>query len=101
MLASRAVLVAGERVGGLLPAAGAVAVCFCALFFGGADSIAPLVWIGGATLVLAAILLIQPLVVDRPAALLLGGLAGLAVFCGLSLIWSISADRTWTTTNRT
>jgi hypothetical protein len=113
-----AVLVAGERAGAgndggeaavarpkssgrLLPAAGAAAVCFCALFFGGADSIAPLVWIGGAALVLAALLLLYPLAVDRAAVTLLGGLAGLAVFCGLSVIWSISPDRTWTTTNRT
>jgi|SRR5579884_265737 len=101
MLASPPVRAAGDRVGGLLPAAGAAAVSFCALFFGGADSIAPLVWIGGLALVLAALLLLAPVALDGPAVLFLGGLAGLAVFCGLSLVWSISPDRTWTTTNRT
>lgn len=95
-------LVAGERVGGRLwPAAGAAAVCFCALFFSGGDSIAPLVWIGAAALLLAALALPEPDGVDRSAVLLLGGLAGLAVVCGLSVVWSISPDRTWTMTNRT
>jgi O-Antigen ligase/TPR repeat len=118
MLASPPVLVAGDRVpagsgggeaaavrprdrGGLLAAVAAAGVCFCALFFGGADSTAPLVWIGGAALLLAAVALLRPLTLDRPSVLLVGGLAGLAVVCGLSLIWSISPDRTWTTTNRT
>jgi hypothetical protein len=101
MLPSPPVRAAGDRVGGLLPAAGAAAVCFCALFFGGADSIAPLVWIGGLALLLAAVLLVEAVSLERPALLFLGGLAGLAVFSGVSLVWSISPDRTWTYTNRT
>src|ERR1700752_679402 len=101
MLASRPVRAAGERVGGLWPAAGAVGLCFCAFFFGAGDSPAPLVWIGTIALVLAALLLAEPVALDRPALLLVGGLTGLAVVCGLSVVWSISPDSSWTYTNRT
>jgi len=101
MLASRPVRAAGERVGGLWPAAGAVGLCFCAFFFGAGDSPAPLVWIGAIALVLAALLLAEPVALDRPALLFLCGLAGLAVVCGVSLIWSLSPDSTWAYTNRT
>ncbi|HZS24142.1 MAG TPA: O-antigen ligase family protein [Gaiellaceae bacterium] len=92
---------AGERVTGLWAAAGAAAASFLALFFGGGDSRAPLVWIGAVALLLAALCVLEPFVLDGPAALYLGGLAGLAVVCGVSSVWSISPDRTWTTTNRT
>jgi hypothetical protein len=101
MLASRPVRAAGERVGGLWPAAGAVGLSFCAFFFGAGDSPAPLVWIGAIALVLAALLLAEPAALDRPALLFVCGLAGLAIVCGVSLIWSISPDSTWTYTNRT
>jgi hypothetical protein len=92
---------AGERVGRPWGAFAAVAICFCALFFGGGPSDAPLVWIGGGALLLAALLLISPPLLDGPAALLLGGLLGLAVWSGVSIVWSTSPDRTWTFTNRT
>src|SRR5205085_5656854 len=101
MLASRPVRAAGERVGGLWPAAAAGGLCFCAFFFGAGDSPAPLVWIGAIALVLAALLLAEPVALDRPALLLVCGLAGLAIFCGVSLVWSLSPDSTWTYTNRT
>src|SRR3954453_7915313 len=101
MLASPPVRAAAERVGGLWAAAGAAAVCFCALFFGGADSNAPLVWIGAAAFLLAACSLLEPPALDVRGGLLFGGLAGLAVWCGLSIVWSTSPDRTWTYTNRT
>lgn len=101
MLASRPVRAAGERVGGLWPAAGAVGLCFCAFFFGAGDSPAPLVWIGAIALVLASLLLAEPVALDRPGLLFLCGLAGLAVVCGVSLIWSLSPDSTWAYTNRT
>jgi hypothetical protein len=100
MLASPPVRAAAERVGGLWAALGAAAVCFCAVFFGGGSSDAPLVWIGGLVLVLAALLLFAPPVLDRPAVLFLSGLFGLAVWSGLSIVWSISPDRTWGYTNR-
>jgi O-antigen ligase len=101
MLASPPVRAAGERVGRPWGAFAAAAICFCALFFGGGPSDAPLVWIGGGALVLAALLLIAPPLLDGPAALLLGGLLGLAVWSGISIVWSTSPDRTWTFTNRT
>src|SRR5581483_10952794 len=101
MLASPPVRAAGERVGGLWLAAVAAVVSFCALFFGGADSTAPLVWIGALALVLAGVLLLEPPALELRSLLYLGGLAGLAVWCGLSVIWSTSPDRTWIYTNRT
>lgn len=100
MLASPPVLAAGERTGRPWPAFGAAAISFCALFFGGGASSAPLVWIGGSALVLAAVLCFEPPALDRPAALFLGGLGGLALWSGISILWSISPDRTWSFTNR-
>lgn len=97
MLASPPVRPAGERVGGLA----AAAICFCAIFFGGGQSKAPLVWIGGLALVLAAALLVRPPRLEAPGRLLLGGLAGLAVWSGITMVWSTSPDRTWQFTNRT
>jgi hypothetical protein len=92
---------AGERVAGLLPVLGAALITACALFGSGGPSDAPLVWIGGLALLVAAALLVRPAAGSGPAALLLGSLFGLAVWSGLSTLWSISPDRTWTTTNRT
>jgi hypothetical protein len=101
MLASAPVRAAGERVGDLGAAFGAAAVCFCAVFFGGGASDPPLVWIGTAALVLAVVLLLDPPLLDRPAALFVGGMLGLAAWSGVSVIWSTSPDRTWVYTNRT
>src|SRR5258705_6894369 len=104
MLASPPVRAAGERVGGLWAAFGAAAICLCAVFFGGglADVNAPLVWIGAPALLLAALLAgFVPFRFDRPAAIFLGCIFVLAVLAGLTTIWSISADRSWTFTNRT
>ncbi len=44
--------------------------------------------------------LFEPPALDRPAALFLGGLLGLALWSGVSIVWSISPDRTWSFTNR-
>jgi len=101
MLASPPVRAAGERFGGLAPALAAAVVSFCALFFGGGHSNAPLVWIGGLALVLAAALLLHAPRLDGPGALLLGSLFGLTVWVGISTVWSTSPDRTWQFTNRT
>ena len=101
MLASAPVRAAGERVGDLGAAFGAAAVCFCAVFFGGGSSDAPLVWIGAAALALAVLLLLEPPLLDRPAALFVGGMFALAAWSGVSVAWSTSPDRTWVYTNRT
>jgi MFS family permease len=101
MLASPPVRAAGQRLGGLAPALAAAAVSFCAVFFGGGHSNAPLVWIGGLALVLSAVLLLRPPRLDAPGALLLGSLAGLTVWVGITMVWSTSPDRTWQFTNRT
>jgi hypothetical protein len=110
MLPSSPVRAAGERLPGPGPAAAlaAVGACFCALFFSGGDAEAPLVWIGGLALLLAAILaasvwfrVLPAPHVDRPAAVFLGCLAGLTVWAGASTVWSISPDLSWTYTNRT
>ena len=99
MLASPPVRTAGERVAGLWPALGAAGICFCALFFGAGSSDAPLVWIGGLALLLAAVAGTPAL--DRPAALLAWSLFGLALWAGLTAIWSVSPDRSWSYANRT
>jgi O-antigen ligase len=103
---------AGERAGGLGPALGpalgAAAVCFCAVFFGGGLDAATLAWIGGLALLLAALLAAAALLgvlsaprLDGPTAVYLGSLLALAVWCGVTIVWSISPDRTWSYTNRT
>jgi len=118
MLASPPVRAAGERAGGSGPARGglgralgtaaAAGVSFCAIFFGGGLTAATIAWIGGLALVLAAVLAGAALLgvlpaprLDGPAALFLGALLGLAAWCGLSTVWSISPDRSWGYTNRT
>ncbi|MDX6472671.1 MAG: hypothetical protein QOK22_1487 [Gaiellaceae bacterium] len=105
MLASPSVHVAGERLAAPLAAA---ALCFCALFFSGGFDDAPLVWIGGLALLAAAtaaaLVLIGTIPATRPgrpAALFVGCLFGLAVWAGLSTVWSLSPDSSWSTTNRT
>jgi hypothetical protein len=100
MLPSPAVRAAGERAGFVAPAA-AAALVFCALFFGRGSDDAPLVWIGGLALLLAAVLLASPPRLTGPAWLFLGSLVGLAAWCGLSTVWSTSPESSWTTTNRT
>ncbi len=104
MLASPPVRAAGQGVGRLSAAFGAAAISVCAVFFGGglADVNAPLVWIGTLALLLSALLLgVAPVRLDRPAVLFVGSLFGLAVWAGLSTIWSTSADASWMFTNRT
>jgi hypothetical protein len=108
MLASPPVRSAGERAGGLGPVLGAAVVSICAIFFGGGLSAVTLVWIGGLALLLAALLAAAVLLgvlpaplLDGPAALFGGSLFGLALWCGVTTVWSTSPDRTWTYTNRT
>ena len=99
MLASPPVPLAGERI---LPGLAALVVCFCALFFaGGLAAPGPLVWIGGIALVAAAVGLVWAAPWGRAAAVYLGCLWGLALWCGLSILWSASPDSSWQFANRT
>jgi O-Antigen ligase len=99
MLASPPVPLAGERI---LPGLAALVVCFCALFFaGGLAAAGPLVWIGGIALVAAATCLFWPMRWSRSAAVYLGCLWGLAIWCGVSILWSASPDSSWQFTNLT
>ena len=110
MLASSAVPTAAEPVGGLglaVAAASAVAA-FCALFFSGGFADGPLVWVGALALGLAAVaaaaaaLRVVPApALDLPTGAFLGCLFGLAVWMGLSTLWSLSPNLTWGYTNRT
>ncbi|HSX21876.1 MAG TPA: O-antigen ligase family protein [Gaiellaceae bacterium] len=92
---------AGERFAssGVLLAAGAAALCACALLVSGGDAEAPLVWIGALALGLAAVL--RPVRIATPGVVFLSALAGLAVWQGVSTSWSISPDASWIYTNRT
>ncbi|MHB8650684.1 MAG: O-antigen ligase family protein [Gaiellaceae bacterium] len=86
----------------------AAAVCACAVLFSGGYDDTRLVWIGGLALLLAASLaaavLLGPLpapALGKPGTAFLGALAGLAVWAGLSTLWSASPERSWLFTNRT
>ena len=110
MLASSPVHAAAERIGGagLAFAAGAFAAAFCALFFSGGFADSPLVWIGAITLGLAAaataaaaLRLTPAPALDRPVVTFLSCLFGLALWMGVSTLWSLSPNLTWGYTNRT
>lgn len=110
MLASTPVRAAGERVGaaGLAAAAVATAAVFCALFLANGTDSSRLVWIGALALAAAALPaaaalggLAPGLRLDRFAAGFLGGVLALALWMALSILWSLSPDRSWGTTNRT
>ena len=105
MLACPPMRAAAQR--GTVPAA-AVAIVCCALLFSGGSSEAPLVWIGGAALVLAGLAgaavaagMLPAPALSRPALVLLGCLGGLVVWMGASVIWSAVPDSSWGYTNRT
>lgn len=101
MLASWPVRLAGERVDGVLPALVAAVLAFCALFFGSGLEVAPLVWIGALAVVAAAVLLLRRAPLGAPAVAFLACLGGLALWSGLSMLWSASPDDSWRFTNQT
>jgi O-Antigen ligase len=110
MLASPAVGAAGERVGaaGLAAAAAVGVLAFCAVFFANGSDSSRLVWIGGLALAVAVLPLAAGLAglapsvrLDRAAAAFLGCLLGLAVWMAVSMLWSLSPDRSWSSVNRT
>lgn len=81
---------------------------FCALFLGGGFDDDALVGVGGLALLAVAVLAVaafggalRPPRLGRPALVFLACLAGLAVWVGVSTLWSLSPDRSWGYTNRT
>src|SRR5438132_2116597 len=105
MLACPPMRAAAQR--GTVPAV-AVAIVLCALLFSGGSSEAPLVWIGGAALVLAGLAgaavaagALPAPGLSRPGLAFLGCLGGLVVWMGGSVIWSALPDNSWGYTNRT
>ena len=110
MLASAPVRTLAERqaAAGAVVAGGAGILCFAALFFGRGLSLGPLVWIGGFAVLLAAAAAAAALAgfvpaprLDGPAAVFLGALFALAVWVGLTTLWSASPEASWQYTNRT
>jgi hypothetical protein len=100
---------AGERSGAAwtLVSAAAAGLAFCALFFSGGFAEAPLVWIGGIALLLAALVAAAALSgvlpaprIDAAAGAFLACLFATAAWAGFSTLWSVSPDRTWSYTNR-
>jgi O-Antigen ligase len=73
------------------------ALLFVALFFGDGISSGRLFWIGSlAVIAVAAFVAAGPVPVPRGAGLAcLGLLGGLAAWVGLTMWWSIAADRSW------
>jgi tetratricopeptide (TPR) repeat protein len=97
---------AGKLAGRAFLLAGAALIAL-ALFAGGGSTYGPLVGVGGATVVVAAAALALALfgVIPWPplerlelACLVL--LAGLVVWIGLSVLWSVTPDRSWEYFNR-
>ena len=96
-----------NHLGAPLVGGAAVVLAFCALFFGGGSTDAPLVWIGGIALVAAALAVASALLgylpaprLGRPALGFLGCLAGLVLWMGVSISWSLSPELSWNATNR-
>lgn len=98
MLASAVVRAAGVRA---VPALAGLALSFAALFFANGLADAPLVWIGGLALLAAAVAVAWTPAPGGAALAYVGCLFGLAVWSGLTILWSVSPDRSWTFTNRT
>ncbi|MFN2471985.1 MAG: O-antigen ligase family protein [Gaiellaceae bacterium] len=97
----------GARTGSLVPAFTAAILLLCVLFSGGAND-GRLVGIGSPALVGAGLVLAGALVGRLPAVhlgvsggTLVGALGALAIWMGLSVIWSVEPDRSWDYTNRT
>lgn len=92
MLASPAMRVAQELWS---PLGAALALTAAVLFFGGHT----LPWIGGAAVLVAAVLVAARGI--APGAWFVLPLVALAVWCAVSIAWSIEPDRTWDYADRT
>ena len=96
----------GELAGRAFLVAAAVLIAL-ALFEGGGSTYGPLVGVGGAAVAVAAAALALALFgvipwppLERTELACLGLLAGLVVWIGLSVLWSVTPDRSWEYFNR-
>ena len=87
--------------------AGAAAVAFAAVFFGGASGDGSVLWIGGAVVVVATVALVgsglglwRLPVLDGPARLAVAAFIGLVALAGVSIGWSIAGDESWSALNK-
>jgi hypothetical protein len=89
----------------LLPGAGGVLAAICVLFSSGSSG-GRLTWLGLAALCLATALGVAALAglprpaLSREALVALGFLVGFVAWTGISVIWSIEGDRSWSYLNR-
>lgn len=96
MLASPAMRAARELWS---PLGAALALTAAILFFGGGSGNSTLPWVGGAAIVLAVAFVAARGLPAGTVTLL--PFAALALWCALSIIWSIEPDRSWDYANRT
>lgn len=96
MLLSPRMGVGRQRLSPVLPA---LALTAAALFFGGGAGGGSLPWLGGAAVVLVAVLAATRGFAGRALGLL--PLVLLTVWCAASVAWSIEPDRSWEYANRT
>jgi hypothetical protein len=90
-----------------LALAGVSALLVWALFFGGGDDVNRLAWIGGAAVIVVAFLAAAAFDrrIERPrlgriGAACAGCFAGLVLWQGISITWSVQPDRSWDYVNR-
>lgn len=91
-----------------IPAAAGGALAFAAFFFARGTTLSSLVWIGGAAILLAALAAAAVLTGALPGPRIGGAgtaflvaLFSLAVWVGLTTLWSASPEDSWQYTNRT
>lgn len=91
-----------------IPAAAGGALAFAAFFFARGTTLSSLVWIGGAAVLVAALSAavvlaggLPTLQLDRAGTAFLVALFGLAVWVGVTTLWSASPEDSWQYTNRT
>src|SRR5438270_464132 len=82
-------------------AAAAGVLCAAAVFLSAGLTLSRLVWIGAAGLLLAALAVVGSPRISGAAAAFLASLGGLAMWFGLTTLWSASPDRSWIYTNMT
>ena len=90
-----------------LLALAAGALTFAAVFFGGSSGDGSVVWVGGAAVALAAVVFAAACVgvvslpaLDGSARVAVVAFAGLVGLGGMSIVWSIAGDESWSALNK-